>query len=257
MNRFLLNLGALALGVALGMGLAWYVFPVRYVDTEPGTLRPQDRAQALGLIAEAYLSEQDAARARERTLALGEADPAQTFTALAQQASAAGDSPERVRALSALARALGTAPGVAVAPPTVTAPPPPTPTNLPPTATVPPSPPTNPPPTPVVTFALAEIQPVCDPAQAGQLQVVTQDRVGNPVSAVEIQVTWDNGQQSDRFFTGLKPELGLGYGDFSASDGLTYTVKLVLAQPVTLAEVSLPACSGPFTGAVRVVARQP
>lgn len=258
MNRFILNLGALALGVAVGLGLAWYAFPVRYVDTEPGTLRPADRTLALNLIAEAYLSEQDVARAQARALALGEADPARTFTALAQQASAANAPEAQVRALGALALALGQRPVAAVSPaaPATFTPPPATPTDPPPTLTAPP-PPTNPPPTAVLTFALAEVQTVCDPAQAGSIQVVTQDRVGNPVSAVEIQVTWDNGQQSDRFFTGLKPELGLGYGDFSASDGLTYTVKLVLAQPVTLAEVSLPACSGPFTGAVRVVARQP
>lgn len=257
MNRIVINLGALALGVALGLVLAWYLFPVRYVDTEPGTLRPADRRQALHLIAEAYLSEQDVALARERTLALGEADPAQTFTALAQQASAANAPAEQVRALGALALALGTAP-VAVVPPTRTAAPPAT-STAPPTAapTLTSPPPPTAPPTPATTFALAEVQPVCDPAQAGRIQVVTQDRVGNPVSAVAVRISWNNDQQTDRFFTGLKPEFGLGYGDFEAEAGLTYTVQLALAQPVTLAEVSLPECPGPFAGAVRVVARQP
>ena len=34
----------------------------------------------------------------------------------------------------------------------------------------------------------------------------------NPYPSVELVVTWDEGE--DHFFTGLQPELGLGYGDF-------------------------------------------
>ena len=42
---------------------------------------------------------------------------------------------------------------------------------------------------------------------------------------------WDEGQ--DRFFTGLKPELGLGYADFSVTEGVTYSLQLSAAdEPV-------------------------
>jgi len=43
---------------------------------------------------------------------------------------------------------------------------------------------------------------------------------------------WDTGQ--DHFFTGLKPELGMGYGDFAMTEGVTYTLQLADSlQPVT------------------------
>jgi len=40
--------------------------------------------------------------------------------------------------------------------------------------------------------------------------------------AVEVIVEWTGGR--DHFFTGLKPELGLGYGDFEMAEGVTYSV---------------------------------
>jgi hypothetical protein len=45
-------------------------------------------------------------------------------------------------------------------------------------------------------------------------------------------IIWDTGQ--DHFFTGLKPELGVGYGDFTMTEGVTYTMQLVESNtPVT------------------------
>ena len=41
---------------------------------------------------------------------------------------------------------------------------------------------------------------------------------------IEVIVVWDTGQ--DHFFTGLKPELGLGYGDFTMTEGVTYAVQI-------------------------------
>jgi hypothetical protein len=41
---------------------------------------------------------------------------------------------------------------------------------------------------------------------------------------MEVVVVWDDGQ--DHFYTGLKPELGIGFGDFSMTEGVTYTVRL-------------------------------
>jgi hypothetical protein len=42
---------------------------------------------------------------------------------------------------------------------------------------------------------------------------------------MEVVVSWAGGQ--DRFFTGLRPERGAGYGDFEMSPGTEYEVSLV------------------------------
>jgi hypothetical protein len=74
---------------------------------------------------------------------------------------------------------------------------------------------------------------VCDQQLAEPLiQVRVLDASGNEVPGAEILVVWDTGQ--DRFFTGLKPELGEGYADFTMTPGTTYTVQLAQADiPVT------------------------
>lgn len=42
---------------------------------------------------------------------------------------------------------------------------------------------------------------------------------------VELIVRWDGGD--DRFFTGLKPDIGAGYADFAMEKGKTYQVVVV------------------------------
>jgi hypothetical protein len=53
------------------------------------------------------------------------------------------------------------------------------------------------------------------------------DAAGQGVPGVEVLVVWDTGE--DRFYTGLKPELGSGYGDFAMTEGVQYTVRLAEA----------------------------
>jgi hypothetical protein len=66
---------------------------------------------------------------------------------------------------------------------------------------------------------------VCDPAlRVPRLRVFVLDAAGQGVPGVEVLVVWDQGE--DHFFTGLKPELGTGYGDFTMTEGVTYTVRL-------------------------------
>jgi hypothetical protein len=50
------------------------------------------------------------------------------------------------------------------------------------------------------------------------------DAAGSPVPGVQVLVQWQGGE--DRFFTGLKPELGTGYADFEMTPSITYTVQL-------------------------------
>jgi hypothetical protein len=90
-------------------------------------------------------------------------------------------------------------------------------------------------PTPTLTpgqpFRLAQKQIVCNPDLEGPLiQVQVHNASGDPAAGVEGFVFWEGG--SDRFITGLKPEMGLGYADFVMKQALVYTVQLVNGEPV-------------------------
>jgi hypothetical protein len=63
------------------------------------------------------------------------------------------------------------------------------------------------------------------PVQAEPLIIVQAfDAAGQGVPGVQVIVSWDGGES--RFSTGLKPELGLGYSDFSLIPGVDYTLRL-------------------------------
>jgi hypothetical protein len=66
---------------------------------------------------------------------------------------------------------------------------------------------------------------VCERDISGPLaQVVAEDAAGNSLPGVEVVVNWEEGE--DRFFTGLKPELGEGYADFLMTPGVVYTLRM-------------------------------
>ena len=63
-------------------------------------------------------------------------------------------------------------------------------------------------------FSLVDYALVCDEnITPPQIQVNVFDASGNPVPGVGIVITWNGGV--DRFVTGLKPEFGLGFADYS------------------------------------------
>jgi hypothetical protein len=68
--------------------------------------------------------------------------------------------------------------------------------------------------------------------------VQTQDGAGIPGS--EIWVTWTGG--ADRFLTGLKPELGLGYADFAMTPGIVYAVAVGEPAPPIVGGLSAETC---------------
>jgi hypothetical protein len=78
-------------------------------------------------------------------------------------------------------------------------------------------------------FVIAATSPFCDPNRDGIIIVQVRDRNGFPLPGIEVMVTWndENGQQEDRFFTGLKPDINEGYADFQMEPGETYQVGLV------------------------------
>jgi len=103
--------------------------------------------------------------------------------------------------------------------------------------------------TPGADFVLLSQELVCD-LLAGEalLQVEVLDAAQLAVPGVEIVVRWEGGE--DYFVTGLKPEIGLGYGDFRMTPGVVYQLALVSGgQPVPdLTPVECEGDAGRFWG---------
>jgi hypothetical protein len=225
---FSLLLGV-ALGFAAGLFYSWTINPVEYVDAAPASLRPAFKEEYLALIAASYDFNSDLQRTRARLADLNIADPASSLSRLAQNRLAAGRPETEVLALAQLAAVLGerpaplTSPGVE-RPATATLPPSPTVTTT-PTRTRTPAPS----PTPGAPYTLRGEAEVCDPDLGeAQLQIVVLDAAGAGIPGVEVQVISDAG--TDRFYTGLKPELGPGYADFTMQPGTTYALQLSGAE---------------------------
>jgi hypothetical protein len=80
-------------------------------------------------------------------------------------------------------------------------------------------------PTPGSLFTLKSEELSCQSPQTVPLIVVQAfDAAGQGVPGLQVVVSWNGGES--RFFTGLKPEFGLGYADFSMDPGVVYTVRL-------------------------------
>jgi hypothetical protein len=242
------------LGIAFGLAYSWVISPVEYVNAAPNALRADFKSQYITLISAAYMANGDLERARARLNEIGEADIAQLVAMEAQRALAEGRPSSEASALGALAVALGQGPSAVVTPmppsasPTVevTATPSPTPvineqtgipsptvgTTIQPTQVDQTPEPTNTllptrtsTPTAGAAFALLDRSLICDPANDEALiQVETNNAAGEPVPGVEFIVNWEGGE--DHFFTGLKPEFGLGYADFSMTPGIIYVLRL-------------------------------
>ncbi len=231
-------LTGLILGVALGLGYAWMIDPVEYVDAPPSALRQDYKEQYRTLIAVAYLYNGDLGRAVSRLETLQDEDITRAVAMQAQQALAEGRPESEVQALGRLAVALGQeldpveAAGTPASPTEL-----PSATPLPPTATPPlasATPTETPAPTtsPVVTLRtpqpsntpLPTLSPSPTPTLGAPFVLQDLTQVCNPKPSVEVIVIWSGGE--DHFFTGLKPELGLGYADYEITLGIVYALRL-------------------------------
>lgn len=225
----------LAIGLALGLYYSWAINPIEYVDTAPASLREDFKSDYLSLIASAYASSGDLPRAKARLAMFPDPHPATTLSQLAQTRLATGRPQSETQALARLAASLGDQPPplASTAVSTIALP---TahiwPTSTPTQASLP-TPTRTPSPTPGAPFELIDRERVCSSSLPNPLiQIEVIDATGRSVPGVEVLVIWDTGQ--DHFFTGLKPELGMGYGDFTMTEGVTYTMQLVESNtPVT------------------------
>jgi hypothetical protein len=249
-------LTGLILGLILGMVYAWMISPVEEVDTHPHLLREDYKDIYRALIARAYQANNNLPRAEARLDLIDDDDPALALAAQAQRYLAEGGEVELAKVLANLSSALQTAAiTVATPPPQNTGPQiqnngtdqvSPTPEdnaedqNTPtPSEEVSPDPtitPTESPP-----FVLQDSSPICDPTLGEPLiQVIATNSNGEGVPGVALEISLGPDQEQT-FYTGLKPEIGLGYADFLAEPGLTYTLE-VPESGLVIEDIEVPPC---------------
>lgn len=280
MRRFPFDiLVALLAGLGLGLAYAWLISPVRVIDSAPIALRADFKDHFRSAIAASYAGTGNLARAQARLSLLGDADPVEALNAQAQRMLAGGD-PASAEKMARLASALGSGGVVQVSsaiPPPVASPfispdvstlvaptanvnpvtptiavqplqteipvfPTDTPEPAAPTAVIAstPRPTRTAIPTAGAAFTLTSQETLCDAnLPDGLLQVVVLSATRRQMPGMEIRITWSGGE--DRFFTGLKPELGNGYADFIMTSGIVYSLQLGAGSDVA-SGISAPAC---------------
>jgi hypothetical protein len=114
-------------------------------------------------------------------------------------------------------------------------------------------------PTPAPPFVLDKQIQVCNPnLNEPQIQIFINNGAGLGVAGVQIILTWDDGQES--IFTGLKPEIDLGYADFVMTPETTYTLQ-VSGGGQLISDLFAPECedegSGRYWGSWRLIFKHP
>jgi hypothetical protein len=215
----------LATVVGLGGGLyyTWVLDPVEIDDTVPAALRTEDKILYLAIIGDLYVYEGDLALAKIRIGELNIEADGQVLAGLIDQYLASGGRPEEARNLARLAEALGARGGILLV---FASAPTPSPEWTPTSPILPENSPTPAPTaTPAPTFQLIEQTTVCaEPGRPGRIEVRVQDAEGGDLGGMEILVSWNTGQ--DRFYTGLRPEWGMGYADFEMVPQVEYEVSM-------------------------------
>lgn len=245
----------LILGAAFGLFLAWGPFQTIETDVTPRELGPQAQADYVVAISLAYAYDSDLTTAINRltTLNLGP-DPLQAVADLACELTRSGyvNSTAGLRAVRTmrtfyqlqgktgcadqLIPAVEPSLAVALIPPSPTASLPPPPSKTPIAEQTAPAPlPTR---TPTATnpaereYIGSIVNTYCDTQNPGLIEVIVR-RVGATEGdpAQPVRVRWADGE--DTFFTGMKPEQGLGYADFVMEPGETYIISMPgLSDPI-------------------------
>jgi hypothetical protein len=100
---------------------------------------------------------------------------------------------------------------------------------------------------------------VCNPnLSEPQIQVFINNAAGQGVPGVEIIITWADGQES--FFTGLKPEMDIGYADYVMSPDLVYTLQVSNGGQL-IPDLTIPECEDNdgerYRGSWRLIFKHP
>jgi hypothetical protein len=275
---------ALLVGLGLGLVYSWVISPRGVFDAEPNTLRADFKDQYRSAIAAAYAATGNLPRAQARLALLGDSNPVEALNGQAQRMQANYQSFERADQVAALALALNeSTSGTPVVSATVeisdqsensvTA------TSLPPSSEIPldltetpqtietqtlviestPRPTNTATPVPGEPFTLTGQETICDSnLPAGLLQVMVLNSNRRQIAGVEIDITWDGGKEG--FFTGLKPELGNGYADYTMAPDITYSIQLARGSDVARG-ITAPTCPSSdgeaFLGGIKLTFQQP
>jgi hypothetical protein len=140
--------------------------------------------------------------------------------------------------------------------PTITRTPPPTQT---PTHTYTPTPTRTPTPTLAPPFVLDNQVEVCNPILGEpQLQVFVSNAAGVGIPGVEIVVIWVSAEE--HFYTGLKPDIDIGYADFVMTPEVFYTLRVADGGQL-ISNLTAPPCTDengdPYWGSLRLVFSHP
>jgi hypothetical protein len=235
MNTRTLVVIGFVIGAALGLAYAWLIEPVTFSESSPAQVMKSYREAWLIMSAEALAQDGDWERTLARVNALRDANLSQTLADLFERYQANGPNPT-ARALARLADRLNArTPAMQVYLAEIIAP---TPEIIPtietaatsqpiatpsPTATPEPLPTVPPTATPIPDYQVIARVAECTRGQPPQIRVIVQDQLGQSVPGKEVWITWEDGG-TDRFVTGLKPELDAGYGDFDMQPDLAYNV---------------------------------
>lgn len=285
-------LTGLMIGLVIGLIYAWVIDPVQYIDALPSGLRADAKDQYRVMIAMAYQVDANLGRARQRLALLNDSNPSQALIAQAQRSGDSGS--KEARALIVLAEAynprstgqpsltpLATIAQVTRVPtgiqsqtltldpgqivrtatllPTATITITPTITLTSP-GTLTPRPTLRPSPTLGAPFVFKDKQKVCDPNLPAFLQVEVFNSANQPVAGVQIRVTWPP-NSSDVFYTGLTPDISLGYADFQMTPKTIYGVQVgangEIVNGLSTHDCPQPDGSGTFQGGWKIRFTQP
>ncbi len=216
MTRFALT-GA-AIGIGVGLIIAWFVWPVEITNADPSALPPSQKDDLVRMISASFAVDGDLTAAKQWLNQLGRNYSSKTFSDLIARDKESANDLKTQWALALLAQALGfdaaeisqLLPDNADAGPS-TLPAAPTRTQV------------------VPVFRLAErTQLTCaDEPDEARLRVSVRDAQGRDLPNVEIEIRWAGGAET--IFTGLKPERGLGYADYETTPG-TFAVTIANTQ---------------------------
>jgi hypothetical protein len=95
-------------------------------------------------------------------------------------------------------------------------------------------------PVPGPRYRVVDQRRVCE-GVGGELMITVLDADGGQVPNAELFIRWSSGE--DRFFTGLQPEFGEGYADYTMKKGETYQVSIVVDSDVAQGITAEP-CAG-------------